>query len=203
MYVCKVVLFVGDRSKRKLWFQPTNGESAEEIFSSRPTVNEGSYQTSLPVNQVPEGDNLPNTAQASEGDSDTNSLLMPEIVNLEASDLRHSNRISLQGKTSYNFFSGISRFCAFGGLPAMSLTQPTVAFSHGCAKVNSAIYQCNIINSNFDSSLNELHHMVLAVEKSNSKNYTFREMIKEDDASNFVKAMKKRSTIMNLEDTGR
>ena len=77
---------------------------------------------------------------------DTNSLLMPEIVNLEASGLCRSNRIAPQGKTSYNFFSGISRLCAFGGLLAMSLTQPTLAFSHGCASVNAAIHQCNIIN---------------------------------------------------------
>ena len=175
----------------KTWFQPTNDESADEIFSSRPTVNQGADQISSPVTQVSNGYNLPTTAQASEGDSYTNSLLMPEMVNLEASGLRCSNRIASQGKKSYNFFSGISRFCDFGGLLAMSLTQPTAACSHGCASVNAVIHQCNIINSNFDGSLNELHHMELAVGKSNNENYTFREMIKEDDASDFIKAMEK------------
>ena len=111
---------------------------------------------------------MPTTAQASEGDYDTNSLLMPEMVNIEASGLRHFNRISLQGKTSYNFFSGISRFCAFGGLLAMSLIQPTVTFYHGCALVNDDIHQCNIINSNFDGSLNELHHMACDIGKSDN-----------------------------------
>ena len=90
---------------------------------------------------------------------------MPEMVNLEASGIRRSNRIDSQGKTSYNLFSGISRFCAFGGLLATSLTQPTVAFYHGCASVNAAIHQYNIINSKFDGSFNELHHMALAVGK--------------------------------------
>ena len=108
----------------------TNDESVDEMFSSSPTVNEGDNQTSSHITQFYKGDNLPNIAQASEGDSETNSLLMPEMVNLEASGLRHSNRIASQGKTSYNFFSGIERFCAFGGLLAISLTQPTVAFSH-------------------------------------------------------------------------
>ena len=97
---------------------------------------------------------------------------MPEMVNFEASGLRHSNHIASQGKISYNFFSVISRFCAFGDLLEMSLTQPTVAFSHGCASVNAGINQCNIINSNFYGSLNELHHMALTVGKSNNKNYT-------------------------------
>ena len=66
----------------KTWFQPTNDESADEIFSSIPTVNKGAGQTSSLVTRVSEGDNLPTTAQASKGDSDTNSLLMPDMVNL-------------------------------------------------------------------------------------------------------------------------
>ena len=61
----------------KTWFQTTNDKSADEIFSSSPTVNEGSDQTSSPVTQVSEGDDLPTTSQASEGDSESNSLLMP------------------------------------------------------------------------------------------------------------------------------
>ena len=35
--------------------------------------------------------------------------------------------------------------------------------------------------------------MVLASGKSNNENYTFREMLKQDDASNFIKAMGKES----------
>ena len=69
------------------------------------------------------------------------------MVNIEASSLRRFNRIALQGKKSYNFFSVISRFYAFGGLLAMSLTQPTVDFSHGYASVNVAIHQCIIKQS--------------------------------------------------------
>ena len=173
----------------KTWFQTTNDELADEIFSSSPTVNEGSDQTSSPVTQVSEGDNLPTTSQYSEVDSDTNSLRMPEMVYLEASGIRCSNRIASQVKTSYKFFSEISGFYAFGGLLAISLTQPNIAFSHRCASVHVAIHQCNIINSNFDASLNELHHMALADGKSNKDNYTFREMKKEDDASDFIKAI--------------
>jgi hypothetical protein len=62
-------------------------------------------------------------------------------------------------------------------------------FSHGQATINAAVHQCNVINANFDGSLNEIHHMVLASGKVNNENYTFREMLKEDDASGFIKAM--------------
>ena len=73
----------------------------------------------------------------------------------------------------------------------MILKQTTVAFYHGCELANAAIHQFNIINSNFDGSLNELHHIEFAVGESKKKNYTFREMIQEDDASDFIKAMEK------------
>ena len=35
--------------------------------------------------------------------------------------------------------------------------------------------------------------MVLAAGKSNNENYTFREMVKQDDASGFIKAMERLS----------
>ena len=50
-----------------------------------------------------------------------------------------------------------------------------------------------MINENFDGSLNEIHHLVLDAGKSNNENYTFHEMLKQDDASNFIKAMGKES----------
>ena len=51
----------------KTWFKPTNDESVDEIFRPSPALNEGADQTSSPVTQVSEGDNLHTTAQASEG----------------------------------------------------------------------------------------------------------------------------------------
>ena len=102
------------------------------------------------VTQDSEGDGLPSMTQASEGDLDTDSLLMPEMINLESAGLCHSKHIASQGKKNYNFFSGISKFCAFGLLLAASLMQPTEVFSHVCKSVNASIHQCNVINANFD-----------------------------------------------------
>ena len=118
---------------------------------------------------------------------------MPTMVNLESSGLRCSSRIASGPKKHYNFFSGISKFCVFGVLLLSTLAQPSVAFSHLQESVNAAIHHCNVINANFDGSLNDIPHMVLAAGNSNNENYTFLEMLKQDDASNFIKAMEKES----------
>ena len=47
-----------------------------------------------------------------------------------------------------------------------------------------------MVNANFDGTFNEIHHMVLAAGKANNDCYTFREMLKEDDAAEFIEAMK-------------
>ena len=46
-----------------------------------------------------------------------------------------------------------------------------------------------MVNVNFDGTFNKIHHMVLASRKSNNECYTFREVLKEDDAADFIKAM--------------
>ena len=72
-----------------------------------------------------------------------------------------------------------------------TIAQLSVAFSHVKESVNAAIHHCNVINANFDGSLNEIHHMVLAAGKSNNENYTFSDILKQDNASDFIKEMEK------------
>ena len=72
---------------------------------------------------------------------------------------------------------------------AACLAQPTAAFSQAHASVNRAIHHCHVINANFDGSINEVHHMVLAASKSNNENYTFRQMLQQEDSAEFIKAM--------------
>ncbi len=38
--------------------------------------------------------------------------------------------------------------------------------------------------------LNNIHHMILAASKLNNECYTFRDVLKEDDAAEFIKTMK-------------
>ena len=187
----------------KTWLQPTSDETADEILETRSNVNEGEEatratqdsegDTQLKRVRFSEGDQLSPSTQASEGDSDSNDLVMPQMVNLESSGLRRSPRLASGTKKNYNFFSGISKFFVLGALLTSTLAQPSVAFSHAQDSVNAAIHHCHIINANFDGSLNEIHHMVLAAGKSNNENYTFREMLKQDDAVEFIKAMQKES----------
>jgi len=48
-----------------------------------------------------------------------------------------------------------------------------------------------VVNANFDGTLNAIHHLVLASGKANNEIYTFREMLKEEDSADFIKAMVK------------
>ena len=63
------------------------------------------------------------------------------------------------------------------------------------------MYQCNVINANFDGTLNEIHHMVLAAGKSNNEIYTYAEMLKQDDSSEFLKQWSQRLVLMRPEET--
>ena len=177
----------------KTWFQPISDASADEIFLPGTTPNEGDTvnEGAIPfTTQDSEGDDMPSQSQASEGDEDENPLLMPKMMNLETAGRRRSPQLVSQQKKNYNFFTTIAKFCAFGLLISSCLLKPTVAFTQAQATANAAVYQCNIINANFDGSLNAIHHMALAVGRNN-ESYTFKEMMKEDDASDFIKAMEK------------
>ena len=204
----KLVLSSRERSTDELfdltqiWMQPTSDDSVDEILETLSNVNEGDEairnvtkdsegDTSYPRVRFSKGDHLSPNAQVSKGDSDDNDLVIPTMMNLESSGLRHSSRIASVPKKRYNFFSGISKFCVFGVLLLSTITKLSVDFSHVKESVNAAIHNCNVINANFDGLLNEIHHMVLAAGKSKNENYTFCEMLKQDDASEFIKAMGK------------
>ena len=198
----------------KTWFEPIPDASADEIMHSTTTDSEGdptgpimnsnegdSDQPTIilfsegdpefPASNTSEGAPRPTVTLDSEGEHDKNDLFMPEMMNLQTAGFRRSERLATKGQPKYNFFSGISKFCAFGTLLAPMLLNPIVAFSYGQASVNAVIHNCNIINANFDGLLNEFHHMVLAATKANNENYTFREMLQQDDAGEFIKAMMK------------
>ena len=197
----------------KTWFEPSSDETANEILTVESAANEGGNISSTPnegassvripnegasptvtfdsiptVTQDSEGESIPPQSQASEGDGGNN-LFMPDMINLETAGNRRSPRLSSQKQKNYSLFSAASRFCTAGLVLATLLCSPVTVFSHGQACINTAVHQCNMVNANFDGTFNEIHHMVLAAGKSNNECYTFREMLKEDDAAEFVKAM--------------
>jgi hypothetical protein len=58
--------------------------------------------------------------------------------------------------------------------------------SSGIASINRA---ANLVESNFDGSINYLAYHVFAAGKENNETYTFREMLKQDDRDDFIEAM--------------
>ena len=47
----------------------------------------------------------------------------------------------------------------------------------------------NLVETNFDATINSFAFHVLASGKENNENYTFREMMKQDDRNEFIEAM--------------
>ena len=123
-------------------------------------------------------------SQVSKGDME---LTMPPIINLEMAGLRRSPRIAdlEAGKKKSSFVSIITKICDIGILLSTCMTGGNV-FSESQASVNGFIHQCNVVNANFDGTLNHIHHMVLATGKENNEVYTFKEMLQQDDAKDFI-----------------
>ena len=199
----------------KTWFEPISDETANEILTVDSTSNEGAQiapnegaqiapnEGAVPmsnegaspiappvpnVTQDSEENLFSSQSQASEGD-DTNNLFMPDMINLETAGNRRSPRIASKLRPNYSLYSVAAKFCTIGLVMMAALCSPVAAFSHGQACVNSVVHQCNLVNANFDGTLNQIHHMVLAAGKSNNECYTFREMLKEDDSAQFIEAM--------------
>ncbi len=63
--------------------------------------------------------------------------------------------------------------------------KPAVSFYHAQASANTAFHQCNMINANFDGSLNVIHHMILSVGQ-NIKSYTIRDTLKQEDTADLI-----------------
>ena len=143
--------------------------------------------TNLPVaSQDYKGENIPAST-----DSKGDGLLMPDMINLESLGMRRSSRLATFERKQYACKTALMKFCAFGMAMASSVSDPVAVFSHGQACINSAVYQCEIVNSNFDKSLNQIHHMVLATGQTSNEVYTFKDMLKEDDRVDFIDAMEK------------
>jgi hypothetical protein len=130
---------------------------------------------------VSEGDPspIPDSTSVSEGDDE---LRMPTMVNLRESGLRRSPRIAAKNALVTIM---MVLFCAVAAVPA-SFHASIQHASSGIASLNRA---ANLVETNFDGSLNYLAHHVFAAGKENNETYTFREMLKQEDRDNFIEAM--------------
>ncbi len=122
---------------------------------------------------------------------DNNDLCMPNMINFKIARHHWSPHLTSQPKKNYILFSAMKSFCCLVLRIAATMSQPTLALSCGQACVHATIYQCILINLNFDSSCNHTHHMVMSAGNPNDENYTFWKMEKQDDAAECIKVLQK------------
>ena len=66
--------------------------------------------------------------------------------------------------------------------------------------VFSVVHSYHPANQLFDDTLNSLHPMALATEKEDNESYTFKQMLKQPDAADFIKAMMKKMADHEIRD---
>ena len=140
-----------------------------------PSVSQDYKGDQIPASTGSEGNKSASTG--SEGDE----LVMLETINLKALGMCRSPCLATQEGKQYACRTSLMKFCAFGMMMASSVADPGAVLSHGQACINSVVYQCKIVNSNFGKSLNSIHHMVLSAGQTANEVYTFKDMLKEDN----------------------
>ncbi len=116
---------------------------------------------------------------------------MPPMINLETTGSHQSPWLEVaRNKNGLSFTSIITMIFAFG-LKKSTCLESTTAFSTGEVAVNNLIHKCNVVNSNFNNTLNSFLAFVLAAGKENNECYTFKEMLAQPDQDKFLQAMLK------------
>ena len=85
-------------------------------------------------------------------------------------------------------------FCTLG---AAASTLWSAEVSHLASKSQNLVFTTvntyYIANQSFDNTLNSLHPMALLAEKESNESYKFRQILKQSDAPEFIKAIIKES----------
>ena len=83
-------------------------------------------------------------------------------------------------------------FCAFAAAATSQLT-PTLSGVHTSSENMSfsVVHSYHLANQLFDDTLNLLHPTALATEEEDNESYTFKQMLKQPDAADFIQAMMK------------
>ena len=113
------------------------------------------------------------------------SLGIPIIINLQESGLRISPIIAAQKATSRR--SVLTTLFCFGAM----LTSPKLTMKSALTTAQSAAYQFQEVNDNFDNTCNAMLYHVFSVRKDANESYTSKEMLQQDDRNKFVEAMTK------------
>ena len=66
--------------------------------------------------------------------------------------------------------------------------------------VFSAVHSYHLASQLFGDTLNSLHPMASATEREDNKSYTFKQMLKQPDSADFIKAMMKKMADHEIRD---
>ncbi|KAL7516471.1 hypothetical protein ACHAWX_001485, partial [Stephanocyclus meneghinianus] len=100
------------------------------------------------------------------------------MVNLQESGLRRSPQIATM--------KALTSIMAVFFTPVTAIPASFDLASSGICHLNRS---ANLVEKNFDDTLNYIAHHAFAVGKENNKTSTFRKMLKQDDQDNFIDAM--------------
>ena len=114
--------------------------------------------------------------------SDQSELQMPAMIDLATTGLRRSPQN--QKVTSKRIFGLFTLFCFGTSQTVKPSTGDQSMFSRKIAHVE----KCNFL---FDETLNKIHPMVFVTNLEKNDSYTFQEMMKQDDKTEFITAMSK------------
>ena len=122
--------------------------------------NEGEIDDQAPINQP-----------------DQSELQMSAIIDLATTGLRRSPRN--QKVTSKRIFGLFTLFCFCTSQTVKPLTRDQSIFSRTISHVENC-------NSLFDETLNKIHPVVFVTNLEQNESYTFQEMMKQDNKTEFI-----------------
>ena len=122
--------------------------------------------------------------------------LMPPMRNLKTAGLRKSPRISAQEQKPWFKCNVIFKCVRVLSVATVLSWSPDASSLHSKEQnlVFAMVNLSHSSNQNFDNILNSLHPTALLAEKSDNKSHMFQEMLKKNDAAEFIKAMMKEAS---------
>lgn len=164
---------------------PSSSEPSQYYNDPRQAIPDSKQSTSddnMGADNISTTDTLVDFGEASS---------MPPMLNLQTAGLRRSPRIAaLKIKPWYKCNLISKCFCVLSVAATLQWT-PTLNGLYSSTKhlVFATVNSYHSANQLFDNTLNSLHPMVLVAEKQDNEAYTSKEMLRQPDAAEFIKAM--------------
>ena len=158
------------------------------VAGAQPTSSEGALADSSKIAQA---NASPKPPISDDDDISTTSFQgsqMPPIVDFTTAGLRRSSR-TRSSPDRLTFRSFLTKICAFGLLLATAWTPETDLVHASQNLAFAAVNTFHAANRCFDGTINSLHHFALLAGKENNESYTFKQMLRQPDAADFVQAM--------------